>query len=64
MKTKFKTFRPVYGSVYGAVVKAADEVLNEWLAQTPGIEILSWQALPAKDPTDLEFYIIVQYKET
>ena len=61
MKIKFITFRPVYGGIYGAVVKDATTVLNEWLQENPKIEIINWQTLPTRELD--EFYITIQYKE-
>lgn len=61
MKIKFRTFQPVYGGVYGAVVKDTATVLNEWLEENPDVEIISWQACPVG--AENEHYITIQYKE-
>jgi hypothetical protein len=61
MNIKFKTFQPVYGGVYGVVVKNAATVLNEWIEENPIVEIISWQATAVG--TDNEIYITIQYRE-
>jgi hypothetical protein len=61
MNIKFKTFQPVYGGVYGVVVKDTATVLNEWLEENPNVEIISWQTTPVG--TTNELYITIQYTE-
>ncbi len=63
MKTKFKDFyTQEYYKGNGLVQVSAPTALNNWLAETPGIEIISWQAVNVGMSRDL--HIIVQYKET
>ena len=52
---------PVYGGVYGAVVKDTATVLNEWLEENPDVEIISWQTTPVG--AENELYITIQYRE-
>ena len=64
MKTKFITFRPDWEydeRNHGNVCRSATLQLNEWLAENPNTEILSWQATPVGDHHEL--YITIQYKE-
>jgi hypothetical protein len=63
MKTKFKEFYTnEHYSEHGMVRVNASTALDNWLAETPGIEIISWQAVNVGIHRDL--HIIVQYKET
>jgi hypothetical protein len=63
MKTKFKEFYTSENySAHGMVHINAATALNNWLAETPGIEIISWQAVNVGIHRDL--HIIIQYKET
>jgi hypothetical protein len=62
---KFKIFSPHHVSVYdyerlGKRSHDAATSLNNWLAENPNVEILSWQTATGKDD---ELYITIQYKE-
>ena len=65
--TKFRTFRPYWeydGKGHDKVYKvhiSADIQINDWLAENPNVEIISWQATAAGDYNEL--YITIQYKE-
>ena len=66
MKVKFKVFRPIWeyrrnGPSSGNVSIGPDIQLNDWLAENPNIEIVSWQAVPIG--TTNELYMVVQYEE-
>ena len=62
---KFKTFSPykVSFAAYERGDRSHDAAtsLNNWLKENPNIEIISWQATPARDHNEL--YITIQYKE-
>ena len=60
---KFKTFKPYteydrdgYKVAYSATVQ-----VNDWLAENPDVEIISWQTTAVG--TSNELYITIQYKE-
>jgi hypothetical protein len=54
MKTKFQTFWP-------ACSVTATTQLNDWLAEHPNVEIISWQTTPVGTTNSL--YITIQYRE-
>jgi hypothetical protein len=56
---RFKTFTPY--TECGHVISSATIQLNEWLEENPGVEIISWQATPIGNPSEL--CITIQYKE-
>jgi hypothetical protein len=63
MKIKFKTFHPgkKYINSFGPYTITATEALNDWLAENPNVEIISWQTTPVG--TAGELYITIQYRE-
>lgn len=67
---KFRTFRPVWewqdrgSGPYNCscnVCISPEVQINDWLAENPNVEIISWQATPVGDHNEL--YITIQYKE-
>jgi hypothetical protein len=59
---RFKTFKPYTEyDQHRQVVYSATAQVNYWLEANPGVEIISWQATPVGDHSEL--YITIQYKE-
>lgn len=60
---KFKTFNPhtEYDGNGHRIVFSATTKVNEWLEENSEVEIISWQATPVGDRSEL--YITIQYKE-
>ena len=59
---KFKIFKPgITAFAGGRITVGADENLNTWLEEHPGVEVISWQTTPVG--TTNECYITIQYKE-
>ena len=59
---KFRTFRPGITTFCGGKVNiSAADNLNEWLAENPNMEIISWQTTPIGHTNEL--YITIQYEE-
>ena len=66
MKIKFRTFRPEWewqerGPRSCNVCISPEVQINDWLAENPNVEIISWQVTPVGDHNEL--YITIQYKE-
>ena len=66
MKIKFITFRPEWewqerGPHSCSVCIRPEVQINDWLAENPNIEILSWQTTVVGDHHEL--YITIQYRE-
>ena len=64
--TKFITFKPEWkwqnrGPSSCNVCISPEVQINDWLKNTPGIEIISWQTTAVGK--DNELYITVQYEE-
>ncbi len=59
---KFRTFHQYceYRD-HQKVVMSPTNQINEWLEENPDVEIISWQATPVGNPSEL--YITIQYKE-
>ena len=60
---RFRTFKPYteYDNHHRQVVYSATVQVNEWLKENPDVEIISWQATPIGNPSEL--CITIQYKE-
>ena len=67
---KFRTFRPIWEwqergrgpySCSCNVCISPEVQINDWLAENPNVEIISWQATAVEDHNEL--YITIQYKE-
>ena len=60
---QFKTFNPYQESDYyhGNYTISATAALNNWLAENPMVEIISWQTTPVGKENEL--YITIQYRE-
>ena len=66
MKIKFRTFRPIWewqerGPSSCNVCISPEVQINDWLAENPNVEIISWQTTAVGDHNEL--YITIQYKE-
>ena len=64
MKIKFITFRPEwdYDHIHHcSTCRSTTLQVNDWLAENPNVEIISWQACPVGDHNEL--YITIQYRE-
>lgn len=62
MKTRFKTFRPIWKYRGNCNVCICPEVqINDWLKENPDIEIINWQTTSVG--TANELYITIQYRE-
>ena len=60
---RFKTFYPSadYDNNNRRVLYSATYKLNEWVAENPEVEIISWNTTAVG--TDHELWITIQYKE-
>lgn len=66
MKIKFITFRPTWewqerGPHSCSVCISPEVQINDWLAENPNVEIISWQTTAVGDHREL--YITIQYRE-
>lgn len=66
MKIKFITFRPTWewherGPRSCNICIRPEVQINDWLAENPNVEIISWQTTAVGDHNEL--YITIQYKE-
>ena len=60
---KFRTFSPYteYDNQRRHIEYSATAQVNEWLAENPDVEIISWQTTAVGNKQEL--YITIQYKE-
>ena len=66
MKIKFITFKPYWewrgrGDSSCNVCISPEVQINDWLAENPNVEIISWQTTAVGDRREL--YITIQYRE-
>ena len=62
MKSKFIQFTSEYEYIDGANRFVSASIrFNDWLAENPNVEVLSWQACPTGE--DNQLTIVAKYRE-